>query len=80
MKVWEEEDDDKSPEKVTKAALSSSMQEVLPFLRFTTEVGEEFEEGWLPTLDVSLKVDERGQVRWRFYEKPTTAETTVQGG
>ena len=54
------------------------MQKVLPFLRFTTEVGEEFEEGWLPTLDVSLKVDERGQVRWRFYEKPTASRVTVQ--
>ena len=77
-KEWEEEDKDKSSEMVTKAALSGSMQGVLSFLRFTTEVGEEFAEGWLPTLDVSLKVDGNGKVGWKFYEKPTTSETTVQ--
>ena len=78
-KDWEDEDADRSPDWVTKKALTDSMQEVLSFLRFTTEIGEEFEGGWLPTLDVSLKVDGRGQVMWKFYEKPTTSETTVQG-
>ena len=41
-----------------KTEVSLSMQEVFTFLRFTTEIGEDFGDGWLPTLDVSLKVDE----------------------
>ena len=76
---WEDEDADSSPETITKRVLAGSIQGVLAFLRFTTEVGEEFEDGWLPTLDVSLKVNEGGKVMWKFYEKPTTSETTVQG-
>ena len=59
--------------------MEGTMQEVFDYLKFTTEIGEEFKDGWLPTLDVSLKVEERScKVNWKFFEKPTTSKTTVQ--
>ena len=76
---WAKEDEGRSLQEVTKAAVDRSMQEVYSFLRFTTETGNEFEDGWLPTLDISLRVEEEtGEVKWKFFEKPTTARTTVQ--
>ena len=36
-------------EEITRRALEASMQEILPSLKFTMEVGEG-EEGWLATL------------------------------
>ena len=76
---WMDEDKERSLQEITKRAVDCSMQEVYEFLTFTTEIGEEYEGGWLPTLDVSLKIEERsGRVDWRFFEKPTTSRTTVQ--
>ena len=44
------------------------------FLKFTMETGEdEGCNGWLPTLDTSLKVDERNIVQYKYYEKPTSS-------
>ena len=54
------------------------MQEVFEFLRFMTEIGEEYEDGWLPTLDISLKVEEEtGEVKCKFFENPTTSKTQI---
>ena len=30
-------------------------------------------DGWLPTLDTSLKVDERNLIQYKYYEKPTSS-------
>ena len=76
---WEEEDKSKTLGEVTRLAMEGTMQEVFEFLKFTTEIGEDFRDGWLPTLDVSLRVEERScKVAWKFFEKPTTSRTTVQ--
>ena len=38
---------------------NSKIQEVVTApLKFTTEVGRDFGDGWLPTLDVSIKMEE----------------------
>ena len=52
------------------------MQEVLTFLTLTTEVGDE--EGWLPTLDLNIRMEGNNIVSWKYYEKPTTTSVTVQ--
>ena len=44
-------------------------------LVFTTEVGRDFVNGWLPTLDLELRMG--GDKR--FFKKPTAVRTTVQG-
>ena len=41
-------------------------------------MGEEFEDGWLPTLDIKLRVNKENKVEWKYFEKPTTSNTTVQ--
>ena len=54
------------------------MNEVESFLEFTTESSEDFEDGWLATLDTSLKVDHNNQVLFRYWEKPTNTNRVVQ--
>ena len=77
-KQWEWEDKDLSGTEVTRRVLAGTMGEVLPFLRFTTEVPEDFEGGWLPTLDTQIMVTEDNIVRYKYYQKPTTSQVTVQ--
>ena len=75
---WEGEDYGLSPQERTKRAIGLSMNEIMTFLRFTTESGEEFKEGWLPTLDSNLMVDSTNTVLFRFWEKPTNSNKVVQ--
>ena len=75
---WEQEDKVLSPTERTKRALGQSMREILSFLDFTTESGEDYEDGWLPTLDSSLKVDKDNSVLFRFWEQPTNTNLVVQ--
>ena len=51
---WETEDELLSPVERTKRVIHGSMVGVTKCLKFTTETCEDFEDGWLPTLD-SLK-------------------------
>ena len=75
-KEWEEEDVAKcvSPEERTKRVLQGTMQGVEEYLEFTVESGEEFTDGWLPTLDLSLKVGEDNKIQYRFFEKDTCSQ------
>ena len=43
------------------------------YLSFTVESGEHF-----PTLDTSLKVGSDNKIKYRFYEKETCSQKTVQ--
>ena len=54
------------------------MMGIRDYLSFTVESGEEFEGGWLPTLDVNLLVDKANTVQFKFYEKTTCSKKTVQ--
>ena len=77
--TWQQEDATLSPTEVIKRALLGSMEGVEPYLKFTVESGEDpgF-NGWLPTLDLNIMVTNNNQVRYKYYEKPTTTEVTVQ--
>ena len=75
---WEEEDKDMPGEERTKEIIAKSMTGIEEYLQFTAESGMEYQEGWLPTLDTSLKVSKKNQVKYRFYEKETTTKYTVQ--
>ena len=61
----------------TKHILGKTMEGMEDYLEFTVESGNEFEGGWLPTLDVNLKVIEGNQVQFKFYEKGTCSRKTV---
>ena len=59
---WELEDVGRTPVDMTISVLRETVSGVLDYLRFTFESGEDYEDGWLPTLDTSLRVNERNKV------------------
>ena len=75
---WEAEDMDRSLLDISVAAIKESMVGVAEYLKFTYETGADYNDGWLPTLDTSLMVDPSNQVLYRYYEKPTTTNTTIR--
>ena len=77
-KRWAEEDAGLTTTEITRRILHESMQVVEEYLEFTTEVGSDYANGWLPTLDVELRVNHQNQVEFRFFEKSTTSKRTVQ--
>ena len=48
------------------------------YLRFTMETGEDFTDGWLPTLDTNLKVDKNNRIVYKFFEKPMGSSMVLQ--
>ena len=77
-KRWELEDNDKSPLQMTVEVLKETVKGVAEYLNFTFETGQDFEDGWLPTLDTNLRVTEGNQVEYKYFEKPTTTNTTLR--
>ena len=75
---WEAEDSHISGEQRTRELLGCTMGGVESYLSFTVESGEQFPDGWLPTLDTSLKVGSDNTIKYRFYEKETCSQKTVQ--
>ena len=75
---WKHEDMDKSLTEVTVGVLKGTVSGITDYLNFTFETGEDYNDGWLPTLDISVRVNERNQIDYRYFEKPTTTNTTVR--
>ena len=75
---WEEEDSEKTPLEMTVTILRETVTGVETYLEFTFETGADFEDGWLPTLDTSLRVNKDNQVDFKYFEKPTTTNTTIK--
>ena len=74
--TWKEEDALVDKVEITRRVLHNSMQEVLPSLSFTTEVGEG-EGKWLATLDTEIRVECNNIISYRQFEKPTTTNTVL---
>ena len=75
---WAREDECTTGLKRTKRVLAQTMEGIESYLEFTVETGDDFEGGWLPTLDTSLKVDSGNQVDFKFYEKDTICKMALQ--
>ena len=75
---WQKEDSSKSPLEVTVDVLRETVRGIASYLEFTFETGHDYSDDWLPTLDLSLLVDGRNQVNYRYFEKPTTTNTTLR--
>ena len=75
---WEMEDLVKTPMEMTRGIIEKSINGIMQFLEFTTETGDDYADGWLPTLDTSLRVNGRNIVEYRYYEKPTTTNATIR--
>ena len=78
-KRWEEEDQSLTGLEITRRIWERSLGGVEEFLSFTTETGDDYSDGWLPTLDCSIKVDtSTNKILYKFYEKETASKRTVQ--
>ena len=47
-------------------------------LEFTMETEEDFSDGWLPTLDLKIRVNEKNLIMYCFFEKPTASQMCLQ--
>ena len=74
---WEMEDRQLSDTLITERVVHGTMMGIEEYLEFTMETGEEFEGGWLPTLDINLKVDQNNQILYKFFEKPTASKVAL---
>ena len=75
---WKIEDGHLSGLEVTTRVLAKTMEGIETFLSFTMETGADFAGGWLPTLDTNLIVNSANQVQFKYFEKPTTTNRTLQ--
>ena len=67
----------KTPMEMTRGFIEKSINGIMHFLEFTTETGDDYADGGLPILDTSLRVNGRNIVEYRYYEEPTTTNTTI---
>ena len=75
---WAREDQDKSLLDITVEAMRQSMVGIMEYLTFTVETGDDYGDGWLPSLDTSLLVGENNTILYKYFEKPTTTNTTIR--
>ena len=73
-------DDNRSPIERTCEELKKVFESIMDFLKFTTESELDFQNGYLPTLDVELKVSESGLIVYRFFSKPMKNNQVIQKG
>ena len=75
---YEEDSNDlRDSETRTKQELQKSFDSIFSFLSFTTEGQQDFEEGYMPTLDTQTKVDTVGLIRFKHYTKPMASNLTL---
>ena len=76
---WRIEDlkDGKSATRRTAEILLQIMNSIMPFLRFTLEIGEEFSDQKLPTLDVKIWVKGGKLILHDFFEKPMSTNLVL---
>ena len=55
----------------------ASMNSVMPFLKFIQDVGEDFSDGKLPSLDTTICV-ELNRIMFEFFSKPMAYTLVVQ--
>ena len=69
--------DGKSATRRTAEILLQIMNSIMPFLRFTLEIGEEFSDQKLPTLDVKFWVEGGKLILHDFFEKPMSTNLVL---
>ena len=77
-KEWQLADEEESVSRQGRTArtLKGIMNSIHPELVCTSEVGEEFEDGRLPTLDTNVWIED-GRVKYSFFEKPTATSKVI---
>ena len=79
-KAWEQEDmnSGKSAARRSAEILVGMMNDVFPFLNFTIELGEDFLDGKLPSLDTTVWVEDGWKVLFEFFEKTMATNLMVE--
>ena len=79
-KEWEAEDKESgiSAAGRTGRGLVAMMNEIFPFLKFTTELGEHFKDGKLPSLDTNIWVKDNLTILFEFFGKTMASNVMVQ--
>ena len=54
----------------TAKVLVGMMNDIFPFLKFTTELAEHFQDNKLPSLDTNVWILDRLTILFEFYGKP----------
>ena len=76
-RVWEMEDDERTPLERTLSIIKESLNKGEDYLEFTVETGDEY-DGWFPTLDTNVRVNEKNIIEYKYFEKPATTNTTIR--
>ena len=63
--AWRLEEKEKTAQDITEGILRASIQEIYSSQKLTTKVGEG-EGGWLPTLDIKLRVEITNTISYRL--------------
>ena len=79
---WLEEDKKEGLSASRRSAniLVGMMNEVFPFLSFTVELGEDFLDGKLPSLDCKVWVKDGWKILFEFFEKTMASNLMVEAG
>ena len=77
---WEVMDivENKTHLEMTMGVVRETVKGIAEYLEFTFESGEEYPDKWLPTLNTSLRVSPSNIIEYKYYEKPTTTNTTIR--
>ena len=62
----------------TKRVLEGTMRRVMRGLKMTMETKEDFCGEYLPTLDVNLAIMASNRLKFKYFEKPTCSNLTLQ--
>ena len=81
-KSWEEEDKRSGVSASRRSAiiLVAMMNEIFPFMNFTIELGEDFVDGKLPSLDTKIWMVDGWKVMFEFFEKTMATNLIVEAG
>ena len=81
-KAWELEDKKSGISASRRSAniLVGMMNNIFPFLSFTIELGEDFPDGKLPSLDTKVWVMDGWRILYEFFEKTMATNLMVEAG
>ena len=78
--IHKDEQDDRTPLDRTVQEVTKSLNDVWSFLKFTSEKESDYADGFLPTLDFSIKVVNSGRIQYKFYRKKMASNLVLQIG
>ena len=78
---WKEEDmsDDRTATQRTSDIIKGIMNSIMSFLNLTMEIGDDFQDGKLPTLDVKVWVESKSKILiYEYFEKEMKTNMVIQ--